>query len=323
MDKKLVKSFLEAIAVGDACGKATEYCSKDEIESVYSKIETILTPERSLSHKDLFWGQVTDDTEQNFQLIKMYAEKGRVNALDTAYCLVDWLSDPKVEKYIGPSSRSALLSIREGADIDKAGVAGITCGGIMRVPAAFLFSTSETLECNVYECLKPTHNTSIAMESAMAYAYALKEAAKKNCTPVSIMISAKNGAEIGKRYGSRERLTGVGPSINRRIDFIMKENVGNMAERDLKILIYDVLGATMASYDVASAVFALFLYAKNDVSLAIRLATEIGGDSDTIACLSAALCTLYAKGHNIDKEEINLVSKANSIDFDELASLIP
>ena len=31
MDKQLIRSFLEAFAAGDAIGKATEYCSMEEI----------------------------------------------------------------------------------------------------------------------------------------------------------------------------------------------------------------------------------------------------------------------------------------------------
>ena len=56
--------------------------------------------------------------------------------------------------------------------------------------------------------------------------------------------------------------------------------------------------------------------------LAIRLATEMGGDTDTIACLAAGLCTMYAGQHNLPAEMVKLVSDANHLDFDALAELV-
>ena len=64
MDKQLIRSFLEAFAAGDAIGKATEYCSMEEIAAHYSSIDRILPPKESLSHSELPFGSVTDDTEQ-------------------------------------------------------------------------------------------------------------------------------------------------------------------------------------------------------------------------------------------------------------------
>ncbi len=322
MDKSLVRSFLEALAVGDAYGKATEYCTRKEITERYKCIGRILPPEDSLAHNDLAWGKVTDDTEQNIYLIREYARMGRIDAKDTALCLLRWLEESDAMKYIGPSSLHALRFIQNGGDIDEAGSCGTTCGGIMRVPSAFLFSSHETLERNVVECLRPTHNTSIAMEAAMSYAYALEEASQPGCTVESVLERAKNGAAQGRQYGNATRTNGVGPSVEARISFIERLLGNDIPDSTLEMLLYDVIGTTMASADVACAVFAIFQHTKGNAKRAIEIATMTGGDSDTIACLAAGLCTLFSKKHNIPQEEVALARQANGLDFDEIADMI-
>lgn len=225
-------------------------------------------------------------------------------------------------KYIGPSSLHALRFIQDGGDIDAAGSCGTTCGGIMRTPSAFLFSTHETLERNVVECLRPTHNTAVAMEAAMAYAYALEEASQMECTLESVLERAKTGAARGRLHGDAARTNGVGPSVSARIDFLGRLVDKDISDQALEELLYDVIGSTMASADVACAVFAIFMHTRGDAARAIEIATMTGGDSDTIACLAAGLCTLFSKGHDIPQEEIALVEQANGLDFDGIADMI-
>ena len=168
MKKELIRSLLEAFAVGDAYGKATEYCSLEQVQAHYSRIDELLPPEKAIAHQDLFYGQVTDDTEQNVYLLREYARQGRVTPYDTAMCLLRWVQETDAAtKYIGPNSLKALRAIEQGADVTTAGTGGTTCGGMMRAPVAFLFSTPDTLTQNVVTCLMPTHNTSVAIEAAM------------------------------------------------------------------------------------------------------------------------------------------------------------
>lgn len=322
MEKEQVQSFLEAFAIGDAYGKVTEYCSQEEICRSYTHIDKLLTPDESIAHQDLFYGQVTDDTEQNVYLIHEYARQKRITAYDTAMCLLQWVEETDAaQKYIGPNSLRALRSIKEGVDIAKAGVNGTTCGGMMRAPAAVLFSDDHTLIENVVACLLPTHNTSVAIEAAMCYAFALN-AAQKGASIAEILEQACIGAEKGKEYGSKKRVAGVAPSCKKRIEFLRSYMPQLPDEKTLKGFLYNILGATLASYDVCACVFALFMFAKDDVHLAIRLATEMGGDTDTIACLAGGLCTMYAGKHNIDRKTVELVQRANKLSFSDLAEKV-
>ena len=125
MKKELIQSFLEAFAVGDAYGKATEYCSLEQVQAHYSRIDELLPPEKAIAHQDLFYGQVTDDTEQNVYLLREYARQGRVTPYDTAMCLLRWVQETDAAtKYIGPNSLKALRAIEQGADVTTAGKIG-------------------------------------------------------------------------------------------------------------------------------------------------------------------------------------------------------
>lgn len=322
MNKKLVRKILEAYAVGDACGKSTEYCTQQNITNHYHKIEKILSPQESIAHQDLIYGQVTDDTEQNVYLIKEYAKQKEITPYNTAKTLLCWIRETEAAtRYIGPNSLKALQAIERGEDVTKTGLDGTTCGGIMRVLAPYFFSNSKTLVNNIVHCLMPTHYTPIAIEAAMCYAFSL-EAATQETTIEAIIQKACEGAQIGRKFGSDKRTAIVGPSCEHRIQFIQTLMPNLDSKEKLKYFLYEIMGTTLASYDVCTAVMAIFMYAKKDVFLAICIATELGGDTDTIACLAAALCTAYAGDHNINVAEVELVSKTNHIDFEELSELI-
>lgn len=322
MKQDKVQVFLEALAVGDAYGKVTEYCSLEDITQKLGSVVTLLTPEESLTHHDLFHGQVTDDTEQNFYLLKQFLEDQKITPENTAEALQKWIDETDAKKYMGPSSSVALEKIKAGEDINLTGLNGTTSGGIMRIPATFLFSSEKDLEQNVVASLIPTHNTGVAMDAAMTYAYALQAAEKAESTIESICDAAYLGSQIGRKYGSQERTAAVAPGCGERIRFLQKYLLEVETEQELKEFLYYVLGTTCSSWDVCSAVFGIFLWVKDDVFEAIRIATELGGDTDTIACLVACLSTLYADGHNIPKEIVNLVAEANRIDFAMVASLV-
>ena len=192
---------------------------------------------------------------------------------------------------------------------------------MMRTPAAFFMSSEENLVQSVINCLMPTHYTGVAIESAMCYAYAL-QAASKGCDMQTILDEACKGAAIGKPHGNQLRVASAAPSCAARIRFLQKLLPTLENEQQLKEFLYDVLGTTQESCDCCAAAFALFMWAKDDVHLAIRLATEMGGDTDTIACLAAGLCALYAGKHNLPDDMVKLVSEANHLDFDALADMV-
>jgi ADP-ribosylglycohydrolase len=323
MKKSLIKSLLEALAVGDSFAKVTEFASRDQIKAAYRSIESLLSPEEALSHKDMRYAQVTDDTEQNFFLLQDYCRNPDITPEIASASLIRWYEEAEdPEKYIGPSSRKAILAIRDGADLYRAGSGGTSCGGIMRVPAAFLCSTDPvSLHDNIISTLLPTHNTNIAMEAAMGYGHALF-AASINHSIEDIIQAALVGCDIGRRISTENMDKACAPSCKARIPILLHHLPQFVNEEELLDFLFYVFGTTISSCDVFTATLALFLWSKTDVSLAIRLAAMLGGDTDTISCLAAFLCCCYAKGHNLPENMVQTVVAANHLDLEDLSQKI-
>jgi ADP-ribosylglycohydrolase len=320
--KERLAAVLEAFAVGDAMGMPTEFMTRLEIQSTFGLVSRLLEPEESKNHRDLPRGSITDDTEQNLYLLKAYCEHGLVSCDLTASTLLRWVqeTDAVAKKYIGPSSLRALKAIQEGMDPRLAGRSGTTCGGLMRTLAAvFCTRGGDGLLENIVECLIPTHYTSQALEAAGAYGFALR-AALEGCSIEEILQQALLGAQQGM---DRAPYIACAASSAARIHHVVNFVPGTNLRADPFLdHLYGVLGTGLESADVCAAVFALFLFAKEEVWLAIQLGASVGGDTDTIAALAGALCAAYAGSHNIPAEVLKEVVARNSLDLPAVAARV-
>lgn len=318
-------SMLESFAVGDAMGMPTEFMTRKEIAGEFGAISTLIPTERSAHHSELSTGSVTDDTEQTLYLLRKYCQDKEVTVEGTVDALLCWIreTDAVSKRYIGPSSLKALQSIESGTPVETAGTGGTTCGGIMRTLAPVLCchaagAAEPELLRSVRACLLPTHNTSLALEAAGAYGYAVTAALQGNSIN-DILYAAYQGADKAR---SLAPYTSCGASSSARIRFLASYVPQVSSSDELLDFLFNVFGTGLESADVCSAVFGLFLYAKEDVWLAIRLAAEVGGDTDTIAALVGALCTAYAGSHNIPAEIVDTVRTVNQLDVSAVAVLI-
>lgn len=313
------KAILQAYAVGDSMGMPTEFMTRSAIRSCFGGlVEHLIDPREGQMHKNLPYAVVTDDTEQVCYLLRCYQEAGRVDMYQTAHELVRWVRETgaDIKGYIGPSSKLALEAIGQGVSPMKAGERGTTCGGIMRSPAVVLYRNQfdlQSLHQDIYQCLVPTHNTSTALEAAGAYCAALQAAiAGKSMSEIlDIAISSADHMKARAPYET------VAPSCVARIKYVMRlaEDLNTF---ELLDSVYSLLGSGLSSADVCGAVFAIFCHAKEDVWLAIRMGASIGGDTDTIAALSGALCAGYAGGHNIPEDILKVVLSSNRTLLGEL-----
>lgn len=308
------KRILEAFATGDAVGMPTEFMPKAEIRKRLPNGCTGLIPaELSLTHADLPMGSVTDDTEQVLYLLHAYRQAGCVTVDNTVTALEAWIqeTDAVAKKYIGPSSLKALEKIRNGVDPAVAGQGGTTCGGIMRIPAAVLWkkdASEEELIESIYHSVMPTHHTSEALEAAGAYGFALRCAMDGGSFDEIFAAAERGGSILMEKPG----WVGAAPSSVARLKAARTLPGDWLITRDI---LFDLWGTGLPSADVCGAVFAIFALAKDDVWLAIRMAAELGGDTDTIGALAAALCAAYAKGHNIPGEVLEVVRTQNAALF--------
>ena len=248
---------------------------------------------KSITHGDLPQFAVTDDTEQNLWLLRRYIKDGEVTIENTVDELLKWIdgTDAIGKHYIGPSSLKALQGIKNGEDPLKAGINGTTCGGIMRVPAAVFASRLLNLDLDrcIYNALVCTHNNSIALESAFAYAYALSYALDNpGCSEKEFLNKAKDGCRAGLK---KAPWISAGASLLDRLIFLEGLDLRKYDEQTFKGFIYGVLGTGLPSYETAGAVFALLLYSDDPVRI-MFLAAELGGDTDTIGALACSLAAM-------------------------------
>lgn len=323
MFKNTVKAVIETLAAGDALGMPTEFMTRNEIKAEYGMVEKLLDPSSSWIHSNLEYASVTDDTEQNLYLIDAYCRDKTITVQNTAEHLLRWVRETHADekKYIGPSSLKALKDIESGGDPFQAGKSGTTCGGVMRTPAAVLCSKindENSLVQSVLNCCIPTHNTSTAIEAAMAYAFAMHEALLGKSLD-EVINAAAIGGEKGKKAAQPEVCA---PSVAARIKYL-KELSQTLKDTDVYLdFIYDIFGTGIESADVCTAVLGIFLYAKRDVWLAVKMGASIGGDTDTIAALSGALCAAYSGSHNIPVNLIEEVVGANKLDIDGISDKV-
>lgn len=294
----LLSRYYLFFACGDAVGKSTEFMTLDEINEKIGRVSGLIPCEKSQNHSDLQTWEVTDDTQQNLWLLNAYLKDKKVTLQNTVDALVDWINktDAVSKKYIGPSSLAALESIKKGKDPLTTGLNGTTCGGIMRCPAALFASlllNLDTEEC-VFNALAPTHYTSVAMESAYAYVYALK-AAIDGKNREQVIQEALRGCEKGL---SKAQWVWAGPTLKARLEYLKTLNLPSWSEERFKSFVYGVLGNGLPSYETSSSVFALLLYTDNPIK-ALYLASESGGDTDTIAALAAGLISMMNRDENL------------------------
>lgn len=321
MKREKIIAVLQALAVGDSFGKTTEFASRRQICSHFTEIHDLLIPEQALAHADMKYGTVTDDTEQNLFLLDQFCTMKEVSPGTAAQGLIRWYEESaEPQKYIGPSSAKALDALRHGVSWEQTGRTGTTCGGVMRTPAAFLCGgTLSDLTETIRATLLPTHNTFQAMEAALAYGYALWGMSQTRDIH-QLLDWALRGCQCAEDMYPEEANRLCAPRCAERLKYLYQIWENFHTQEQLLDFLFNIFGTTVSSCDVMVAAFALFLWAKDDVMQSIEMAAMLGGDTDTIGCLAAVLCCVYADGHNIPRKIIDTV--CGKLDLEKTASQV-
>jgi ADP-ribosylglycohydrolase len=319
MRYETILGILEAISVGDALGMPTEFMGRREISRRFGLVDRLLPPSESKLHKNLPWASVTDDTEQVLRLLDWYLREG-VDAEGTARCLLRWIRETKADErgYVGPTSLKALAAIEAGTSPLVAGRGGNTCGGLMRTPAAVLAcpdADEATLARAIIASCVPTHNSSAALEAAVAFGFALR-AAGAGGSREDVIAAALRGALAGAADMEDDFPP---PSSSARIRLLAE--LAPRWENPLEAMtfLHDVLGAGLPSWEVCPAIFGIFLHAGADTWLAVKMGASMGGDTDTIAAMAGALCAAFAGSGNLPPDIVEAVTRANRLDLQAIS----
>jgi ADP-ribosylglycohydrolase len=316
---------LYGLAVGDALGMPTQSLPRAEIVARYGPLVSTFHPGPP-GHPiaaGLPAGAVTDDTEQAVLLAELVvAGGGAVDAAALARRLRAWEDSMRARgslDLLGPSTRQALAALAAGAAPDEAGRAGVTNGAAMRVTPVGIATPSREpalLVDRVVAASRLTHNTGVALAGAAAVAAAVSAGIDGEPLPVVISqaVSAA-GAAAGRGHWA------AGADVAARITWAAGLAAG-LGRDQLMDTVYRLVGTGVAVQESVPAAFAVVAASPGDPWLACRIAASLGGDCDTIAAMTGAICGACRGAGAFPSGARALVARVNGLRLGPLADAL-
>jgi len=313
---------LYGLALGDALGMPTQSLPRAEIVARYGAVVSGFRPgpDRHPLAAGLPAGSVTDDTEQAVLLARLVvAGRGDVDAAALARDLLAWEESMRARgslDLLGPSTRQALAALAAGADVAEAGQQGVTNGAAMRVTPVGIATSSRDprlLEDRVVAASRLTHNTGVALAGAAAVAAAVSAGIDGDPLPVAISraVAAAAGA-AGRGHWT------AGGDVAARITWATGL-VAGLPQHQVLDTVYRLVGTSLATQESVPAAFAVAAAIPGDPWLACRVAASLGGDCDTIAAMTGAICGACHGAGAFPATARDTVARVNSLDFGPLA----
>jgi ADP-ribosylglycohydrolase len=314
---------LYGLAIGDALGMPTESLPRAEIVARYGPLVGGFHPGPA-GHPiaaGLPAGSVTDDTEQAVLLARLVvAGRGEVDATALARDLLAWEADMRSRgslDLLGPSTKRALAALAAGADVAEAGRHGVTNGAAMRVAPVGIATSSRDpglLEDRVVAASQLTHNTGVALAGAAAVAMAVSAGIDGDPLPVAISRAVAAAASAAGR-GHWTAAADVAARITWATGL-----VAGLPRHQLPGTVYRLVGTSLASQESVPAAFAVAAAIPGDPWLACRVAASLGGDCDTIAAMTGAICGAGHGAEAFPAAAREMVARVNGLDFGPLAA---
>ena len=129
-----------------------------------------------------------------------------------------------------------------------------------------------------------THNTGVALAGAAAVAAAVSAGIDGDPLPVAIGRAVAAAASAA----SRGHWT-AGADVAARITWATGL-VAGLPQDQVLDTVYRLVGTSLATQESVPAAFAVAAASPGDPWLACRLAASLGGDCDTIAAMTGAIC---------------------------------
>ncbi len=262
-------------AIGDALGKQNEGINRTDILNRGYVTNYGKAPAGCPGEK-LRAGQYTDDTEQMLVLAQSIIECNGFDIDDFASRIAKWgadaLIDPVRKSLVGPSSTAAVARLNSGISWKKSGSNIPSCGSAMRVaPIGLFYKDLDEIESNAAFSSLPTHNSNGAIAGAVAVAIGVR------CTLLEL-----DCLDIVKETCTRASNYDV--DLARKIELSFAKKDASPEE------VYAELGTSYIVYETVPCAFYCFSRYFDEPETAIIEAVNAGGDTDSIACITGALC---------------------------------
>lgn len=324
---------LVAAGMGDAIGAPSEAMSQKEIRHKFggyiTTFEDVGDNPYALGN-DL--GEVTDDASQMYEMAKaVIRTQGNLTVQAAADAIVNWSkSYPKYyPRNAGPTTSYVISELLSGADPVEVGKTGgvygrgVSNGAAMRVAAAGLVYPGD-LDRTVQIAItmtKPTHGTQHAYAGACAIACGISQALSPHSDIFSIIKAAYYGAEKGELIGIQEARQAPGASILPKILAAANCALYSATMPELLDAIEYEVGNDGAIQVSVPAAIGLFAGVSGEPMATILAAANLGGDSDTIACIAGMLAGAY-KGFSAIPADMYRIFKASNplLDFESVST---
>lgn len=322
--KNQILGTLYGLAIGDAMGMPSELWSRRKVKAYFGKIETFLDgPKSNEVAKHFSKGQYTDDTTQALIILNALMEtdfepKDQV----IAEKLIEWAEEIHAfdNEILGPSSKAALLAVKNGKDASEITATAVTNGAAMRIaPIGCLFNSnqSDALINYVWRVSKVTHASDVAITGAAMIAGAVSSAMEKK-TWEEIVTDTMNIHDKALAYGTET----FSPSLKARLELGLEyAHKFSNDEEAFSNHIYQVIGAGVSTSESVPAALSIAYYAKTVERCAI-LAANLGGDTDTIGAMATAICGAKQGADEMDPDYLQTIHDNNKVDFNYYAQAL-
>src|SRR4249920_1116157 len=299
---------LYGLAIGDALGMPTQSRSRADIVARYGSLLSGFEPgppDHPLA-AGLPAGTVTDDTEQAVLLGRLIVKGGGTpDPAELASQLLAWEESMRARgslDLLGPSTRRALA----------AAGAGTTSGAAMRITPVGVATPSGDpglLVDRVVAASRVTHNTGIALAGAAAVAAAVSAGIDGATVPEAVQ-RASSAAASAAACGH----WAAGADVASRITWASGLVAGLDREQAMDV-VYRLVGTSLATQESVPAAFAVATVSPQDPWLACRIAASLGGDCDTIAAMTGAICGASQGVESFPESARSTVTRVNVRDL--------
>lgn len=323
---------LTAAGIGDAIGAPSEAMSRDEITAKYGgRITTFLDGSTNTYALGNEIGEVTDDASQMYEMaLAVIRTGGELTVEAAASAILNWSKNfPRYyPRNAGPTTRYVIQELLAGRDPVEVGLMGMeynrgtSNGAAMRIAAAGLVhpgNWEKTAQIAIISC-RPSHGTQHAFSGACAIACGISEAITENAQLSNILRACLYGADIGQRIGEETARRACG--VNTRMQILKAINIAydcsTMEQAELRL--EQEIGNDGSIQNSVATSIGLFLAADGDPVKTVLGGANIGGDTDTIACIAGSLAGAYKGYSSIPSDWSALFEQANpKLRFHEVA----
>jgi ADP-ribosylglycohydrolase len=283
-EKSRVLASLKGVATGDAISKQTENLSRDGIAQWYprgvhgfeGRPGTIIPRYASNRKHHWLFGETTDDTERTIAVARAILRDGEVRHASVGRELLT------CKKSVHPGVKS-LWEFHEAGDATRVTLDHNGCGAAIRVAPVGILYRSDRLDDIIegaHQASISTHGGPLALAAAAATAAAVS-AAVDSADSHEILEFAQRASE-----GAEQRRSGSRDTVLARAIGSVHDDLSRLPELNAD----DVAHRYAPTQPLTIVPLAIALATlMESAELAILLAANVGGDSDSVASVAGSI----------------------------------